>query len=1197
MHSTKFSTFCDKVLEIGWLLAVVITPLFFNVYSSRVFEPDKLTTLRTVALIMAAVWVIKYIEELVSGQREIGVTWRTPLVFPTLFMIIVYFLSTVLSVTPWVSFFGSYQRLQGTYTTLAYVMVFLIVLQGMRTREQLERLITVIILNSLPIALYGLIQRNKLDPLPWGGDVTRRVASNMGNAIFVAAYLIMVTPPTLARIANAFRSILTDEETSVADIPRAAAYIFILLVQLIATFYTQSRGPLMGLLASLGVWGFLGLLTLQQAARQKQPFHRQELSKDLGLGLAFGVGSLVAAAATGALLYFASGAFVGPESSLPQGIAAIGAVLALLGTWLAFIVNRQGWRWLWISALVMVVFAAVGFFAVNPGGPLNDWARNQSSLRRVTNVLDSSGGTGMVRNLIWEGGVDLFIPHDPIEYPPTETYPEGHSDSFNSLRLFVGYGPESMYVAYNSFYPPLLGHFESRTASPDRSHNETLDSLIITGILGLVAYLWIFGSVFYYGLHWLGFLPSDWRRTLFFALLALGAVAATAVVVPMVGYQFFGLSIPIGMVGGLFLYMVIYAFSVYWDPEPVPEAHPYSILLIGILSAVVAHFVEINFGIAIASTRTTFWTYAGAFVVAGLGLVRERETKSLRKEGTAGNKKSTNGKRKKRRKVAPPPPAQPTLPAWLWSTLAVAIIGGFVLGTLSFDFVTNAERITSPLEIVWRAITILPNRNAPDAARNACLVRWDPIKEECQSYGALLIFGLTWIMSAVIVISEMAKSGAFRERKGDGTLATVLYMTISLTVGFGFALTLAGRQAALMNIQAQTMDDVLGIASSVAGFLTSYYGFIIFVLLGGGFMLFLGVQRQPRQTVHPWSLIALLVLMVLVSAIVVETNLQPIQADIIYKQADPYDRQKQWQVAVEHYKRAIELVPKEDFYYLYLGRAYLEWASSLNDPVARDNILRETEQTLVKAREINPLNTDHSANLARMYRRWSDFAQGEQEVRSERLLESSENYEIATMLSPQNAILWNEWAMLHIYGLGDQAGYERTLQQSLDIDDEFEQTWLMCGDVNSQQSNLEEAIICYEKALELKPRNAQVWIAMGNAYRQAEQMEKAVDAYKEALELKPRSVQYWRVLADTYIATQEWDDAIQALNQVVEIKPNANDIWNIHQVLAQLYFQTGQLDQALVHAQTALESAPEDQQNAVQTLVMQIQATMETPQP
>ena len=38
MNSTKLSAFCDWVIEVGWLAAVIVTPLFFNVYSSRIFD-------------------------------------------------------------------------------------------------------------------------------------------------------------------------------------------------------------------------------------------------------------------------------------------------------------------------------------------------------------------------------------------------------------------------------------------------------------------------------------------------------------------------------------------------------------------------------------------------------------------------------------------------------------------------------------------------------------------------------------------------------------------------------------------------------------------------------------------------------------------------------------------------------------------------------------------------------------------------------------------------------------------------------------------------------------------------------------------------------------------------------------------------------------------------------------------------------
>ena len=212
---TKLSIFCDKIIEAGWLAAAIVVPLFFNVHSSRVFEPDKLSLLRSITLIMIVAWLLKSIEERIGRSRspdaEGSGGLRTflgmPLVIPTLVMVGVYFLTTVTSVVPKISFWGSYPRLQGTYTFVSYVVIFLLMLNTLRSRQQLERLLTVIIVTSFPIALYGIIQHFQLDPLPWGGDVTARVASNMGNAIFVAAYLIMVVPITIGRFIINLRTL------------------------------------------------------------------------------------------------------------------------------------------------------------------------------------------------------------------------------------------------------------------------------------------------------------------------------------------------------------------------------------------------------------------------------------------------------------------------------------------------------------------------------------------------------------------------------------------------------------------------------------------------------------------------------------------------------------------------------------------------------------------------------------------------------------------------------------------------------------------------------------------------------------------------------------------------------------------------------------------------------------------------------
>jgi hypothetical protein len=69
VEQTRLSVFCDKVLESGWLLAAIMAPLFFDVYSSRVFEPDKITLVRSLAVVMCAAWLIRVLE---SGLRLRG---------------------------------------------------------------------------------------------------------------------------------------------------------------------------------------------------------------------------------------------------------------------------------------------------------------------------------------------------------------------------------------------------------------------------------------------------------------------------------------------------------------------------------------------------------------------------------------------------------------------------------------------------------------------------------------------------------------------------------------------------------------------------------------------------------------------------------------------------------------------------------------------------------------------------------------------------------------------------------------------------------------------------------------------------------------------------------------------------------------------------------------------------------------------
>jgi hypothetical protein len=207
--------------------------------------------------------------------------------------------------------------------------------------------------------------------------------------------------------------------------------------------------------------------------------------------------------------------------------------------------------------------------------------------------------------------VDLVGIHDPLKFP------DGSSDKFNFLRFLIGYGPESMYVAYNQFYRPDLGQVERRNASPDRSHNETWDSVVITGLAGALVYLSVFSSVFYYGLKWQGLIQKKRDKYFFFTSLIGGGLLGAVGLIVINGVEFLGVGLPFGMILGVVLYLTIYAVFFTSKDDSNGIKSRYTLLLIVIFSAIIGHFVEINFGIAIVATRTLFWTLTGVMVVIG----------------------------------------------------------------------------------------------------------------------------------------------------------------------------------------------------------------------------------------------------------------------------------------------------------------------------------------------------------------------------------------------------------------------------------------------------------------------------------------------------------------------------------------------------------------------------------------------------
>ncbi len=1202
MEQTKLSVFCDKFLEAGWLLAAIMAPLFFDVYSSRVFEPDKITLVRSLAVVMSAAWLIRVLEtgfrprsDAAGGDQASAEPWyrrlaqTNPLAYPVLFLVTAYLIATVVSVSQVVSIWGSYQRLQGTYSTFSYIVIAALVMTTMRRREQVERLISIMLFTSLPASLYGLVQHNRLEFLPWAGDVTTRVTSSMGNAIFIAAWLIMVVPLALGRYMDSLLQLWSETPNPaenkgarlsgrawgiVSTVQGAALFMAVLLA---LQFYAATQklvdppSPLDGALLAASLGAFV------------VPFF-------LGIGrrwhLVLSVGGYTFLMLTQLLTIFYSGSR-GPWLGLGAGLV----VFAFM-----FTVLRRMRRLFYASVVVAV--ALVAFLAVfnMPNTPLAP-LKQIPTVGRLGNFLELEGGTGKVRVLIWEGAIQL-IKSEP-------------------LHTLFGWGPESMYVAYNRFYPSDLAHYEARNASPDRSHNETYDSLVITGIVGFFAYWAVFYTFFYFVLKLLGLVQPGHGRRLYAVLIGVGALALVMLYAQVLPLPLSPL-MPLMGIAVVGLYLVFFVQDFFKQPAPGRRLGLYQGLLLAFFAAVLAHFIEIQFGIAIASTRTYFWLYLAlayvisrlmqrevapakaaaseaaviaarpvpAAVVAAATLAPRSASRRAKVKRTGGSRSTSEGAEAS------------TGPVNWWPTIVYALMGASVLVTMVFDFVVPQQQGTP--------VVVLS-----------------------------LIFG-TWLFVSVIgmVLLRGGKAGGGEQALQGFLVSSLVTWVIVVT----FAL--------LHPLRWPTASGVM----EPSQFITYFYIWAGVLMIALTIALFLSERELPLPR---WQGIAVgwaYPFLVAAAVVVVgATNLNVVIADIHYKTGDAYDKAGRWEGSIPAYQRALNLAPSQDFYYLFLGRAFMELAKRVPDaqrpPVvyvvndlltmkadalqkmSRQDMLSASLTALTEARRLNPLNTDHTANLGRLYRFWGEA------VDPKYLQTSLDYYRQALEISPNTAHLYDEWSQVY-FVMGQYQACLDKLLKSLSLDSQFVPTYVYLGDTYQAMNQPQAALAAHVAAIKLEAgaltnpsyftrQDPRSFDARLGFYEQAGLLEPIANAYKDLIAKDTNSfaahysLGYIRFIQATtdparledslaelqqaerlnkddiathsilgYIYAQQNRNA-EALQQNLEVvRLSPNDV-NSHRNLAILYQRLGMITQAISEVQTAIKLAPTDA--SLQEMLKQLQ--------
>ncbi len=564
----------DYLVESCWLLAIVAVPIFFDTETTRIFEPDKIALFRNIVLVMLVALLLRGLITLPAtlagagspspadrerragpsdprlgsegpvshgqgGEEGAARPWwrqivsRNPMLIPVIIFTAIYTLATVHSVLPGIAYWGSYDRMQGLYTWLTYIAFFFVLAYRIRSWPQIERVISAIVFASVPVAIYGVMQHLGWDPVQWGADTRTRVASTLGNAIFIGAYLLMCLPFTAYRFWRAIarfrdgatmtpavaaplqtsngrgrssngrsgngmgrpaggrttasrpagRSQQRDGTITISGLPPIVpliGYALALMVSFAALYFSGSRGPYYGFLAgSVFVFGLA--ITLKTA----NPYPA--------------MGAMVLDIVLVAFPYIVN--------VLPPVVALlILLILVVCGVLLALrVVKLHPALAIAGAAIAILVFVpAVDVVNPAPATAATTASSTSSASADAAHLTNPGGADTQVRFFIWQGTKSLVT--------------KGGIGKF-----LLGYGPESMIYVYAPYYPSGLGHLERSNAAPDRNHDVWLDFIVFSGVIGLLAWLGVLAS-FAYALY------KAWRRPITRrATVVLAAVAGVVV--------------------------------------------------------------------------------------------------------------------------------------------------------------------------------------------------------------------------------------------------------------------------------------------------------------------------------------------------------------------------------------------------------------------------------------------------------------------------------------------------------------------------------------------------------------------------------------------------------------------------------------------------------------------------------------------
>ena len=146
-------------------------------------------------------------------------------------------------------------------------------------------------------------------------------------------------------------------------------------------------------------------------------------------------------------------------------------------------------------------------------------------------------------------------------------------------------------------------------------------------------------------------------------------------------------------------------------------------------------------------------------------------------------------------------------------------------------------------------------------------------------------------------------------------------------------------------------------------------------------------------------------------------------------------------------------------------------------------------------------------------------------------------------------------------------------QKALQINPDHVEAHIDFGNALIKKGSVDEAMVHYQKALQINPDSAKAHDNLGNALFKKGNVDEAIIHYQKALQIKPGSAETHYNLGNALLQKGNVDEAIVHYQMALQIKPDNTEA---HNSLGGALLQKGKVDEAIPHFQKALQIKPDN---------------------